>query len=433
MRRQFTVTALLLTTLFAGVRAFSVEDAELPPPPKKSGVRITFLPPPMEGALSLGIYDKRGKLVRVLHREATEKEFTVGLNGLITNWDGKDETGQVASAGSYSARGFSVGAFEVEGVAMHGNDWITDDNSPRFSHVADLRAGPEKIEVVLTSLDGQRHTREIALKPAPAAVQALSIRVKVAAGQVKLTNERGSRDLPLADGEAIDGAAGYGDCVWVLVKTGEASEVREYSKDGEFLRRLGYKPGEPLPKRIAASRTSEEIVLLEENAEMERLRVLVLGASPSEATPPDADPGVIKSEATSVWKVTAEKQIWKSGTFDAINARLVRPGGKPFVPEAKVGVQLLANPLLKDAVSAVDVTLASDTKGSYFQAADGLPLQRVAETENLKWAVMGREGGKAVTIFQSDGAVVEEFKVRKLANMMAFDAGDYDWPPGKEK
>jgi hypothetical protein len=41
---------------------------------------------------------------------------------------------------------------------------------------------------------------------------------------------------------------------------------------------------------------------------------------------------------------------------------------------------------------------------------------------------MGREGGKAVTVFQSDGALVEEFKVLKIANTMAFDAGDYEWP-----
>jgi hypothetical protein len=79
------------------------------------------------------------------------------------------------------------------------------------------------------------------------------------------------------------------------------------------------------------------------------------------------------------------------------------------------------------------VTLVFDPMGSYFQSADGLPLQRVAETPNLKWVVMGREGGKAITVFQSDGAVVEEFKARKLANMMAFDAGDYEWAPSKEK
>ncbi|MEI9897673.1 MAG: hypothetical protein WDN28_28390 [Chthoniobacter sp.] len=46
----------------------------------------------------------------------------------------------------------------------------------------------------------------------------------------------------------------------------------------------------------------------------------------------------------------------------------------------------------------------------------------------MKWVVIGREGsGRQLTIFQGDGAVVEEFKAHKLANMMAFDAGDYEW------
>ena len=102
-------------------------------------MRITFLPPPMEGTLSLGIYDKKGKLVRVLAREATEKDFTIGLNGLITSWDGKDDAGNLMPPGLYSARGYSVGAIEVEGIALHGNDWITDDDAPRPVRVLDLR------------------------------------------------------------------------------------------------------------------------------------------------------------------------------------------------------------------------------------------------------------------------------------------------------
>ena len=35
--------------------------------------------------------------------------------------------------------------------------------------------------------------------------------------------------------------------------------------------------------------------------------------------------------------------------------------------------------------------------------------------------------GKTLTLFQSDGAVVEEFRIGKLGNMMAFDAGEYEW------
>ena len=37
------------------------------------------------------------------------------------------------------------------------------------------------------------------------------------------------------------------------------------------------------------------------------------------------------------------------------------------------------------------------------------------------------EADGALSLFQSDGAVTEEFRVRKLEQMMAFDAGEYDF------
>jgi hypothetical protein len=43
-------------------------------------VKIEFLPPPMEGTISLGVYNGEGKLVRTLAREAEVKEFTAALN-----------------------------------------------------------------------------------------------------------------------------------------------------------------------------------------------------------------------------------------------------------------------------------------------------------------------------------------------------------------
>ena len=107
------ILALLFSSLILHPSSFAQEDE--PAPPKKAGVRITFLPPPMDGALSLGIYDKKGKLIRVLAREATKKDFFVGLNGFVTNWDGKDDAGKPAPAGTYSARGFAVGELSVEG------------------------------------------------------------------------------------------------------------------------------------------------------------------------------------------------------------------------------------------------------------------------------------------------------------------------------
>jgi hypothetical protein len=77
-------------------------------------VRISFVPPPLEGTISLGIYDKTGKLVRVLHQEAQLNEFTIGADALVTQWDGKNDDGEDLPTGKYRARGYLVGLLKVE-------------------------------------------------------------------------------------------------------------------------------------------------------------------------------------------------------------------------------------------------------------------------------------------------------------------------------
>src|SRR5439155_19799012 len=66
------------------------------PSPSTSAVRtvqLRFVPPPMEGTISLGIFDSNDKLVRVLHREAKIDNFTIDENALRTTWDGKNDAG----------------------------------------------------------------------------------------------------------------------------------------------------------------------------------------------------------------------------------------------------------------------------------------------------------------------------------------------------
>jgi hypothetical protein len=72
-------------------------------------LRITFVPPPLDGTISLGIFDGEGKLVRVLHEEAGLDEFTVEADGLETKWDGKNDDGRDVPAGKYRGRGYAVG------------------------------------------------------------------------------------------------------------------------------------------------------------------------------------------------------------------------------------------------------------------------------------------------------------------------------------
>jgi hypothetical protein len=77
-------------------------------------VRISFVPPPMDGTISLGIYDQAGKIVRVLHQNAQLNDFTIGPDSLVTRWDGKDDGNQDSPSGRYHARGYLVGPLKRE-------------------------------------------------------------------------------------------------------------------------------------------------------------------------------------------------------------------------------------------------------------------------------------------------------------------------------
>jgi len=53
----------------------------------------------------------------------------------------------------------------------------------------------------------------------------------------------------------------------------------------------------------------------------------------------------------------------------------------------------------------------------------------------LKWAAIARNAAPpgSLVLFQSDSATVEEWTISKLANMMAFDCGDFDYDPARDK
>ena len=99
------------------VSSASAEPTATPTPTPVRSVRISFVPPPLDGTISLGIYDTNGKLVRVLHHQAPIDEFTIGADALQTKWDGKDDYGQDLPAGKYQAHGFTVGPLQVESMA----------------------------------------------------------------------------------------------------------------------------------------------------------------------------------------------------------------------------------------------------------------------------------------------------------------------------
>ncbi len=391
----------------------------------QEGAPIIFLPPPMDGggAISLGVFNGAGKLVRILHREAAVDEFKQAENGLITRWDGRDDSGQQLPPGKYGVRGWMSGNLGVEGVAFHGNDWIKEE-SPRFTRVTALKGvGRDEVQVTLRTADGKEET--LGWKLAREGDAPPVSEVTAVIEDEKLIVRSGGESTPVIFGEGekpVACVAGYGGRVWAIVETQEGREVRAYSSEGEFLRRLPYEKNDPQPVQIAASQWSEMIFLLDENATEQRLRSLALGTSDQQSA---ASP---QAPVKSAWRVTYLKRILKSDTFDAIALHLGR--AKAPKAEAVVTIPVRANPLLGDAKPEVALKIATDANGVVLKTADDLPLARLTTAQNLKWAALVKEG-KSLALFQGDGCVVEEFKIAHPENLMAFDAGEIELrPPG---
>ena len=146
---RFASVSLLCLALTVQAQETPTPEPERTPEPestpKPRTARVTFLPPPLDGTISLGIYDSKGKLVRVLHREADIDEFHIGADSLWTTWDGKDDQGADVPPGKYHARGLVVGDLRIDGVGFFFNDWATADDSPRFSRIRSLELRDDKL------------------------------------------------------------------------------------------------------------------------------------------------------------------------------------------------------------------------------------------------------------------------------------------------
>jgi hypothetical protein len=129
---------LTLAILFALASIYSLAAQESPsptltpaasPPSPARSVRISFVPPPLEGTISLGVYDGNGKLVRILHQEADLNEYTSGADALVTKWDGKHDDGEDLPAGKYHARGYLVGRSKIEDLGQAAASPVKDNES----------------------------------------------------------------------------------------------------------------------------------------------------------------------------------------------------------------------------------------------------------------------------------------------------------------
>jgi hypothetical protein len=163
-----TKTVLALTIGFLAIsflRAQETSPSSSPSATPARSVRISFVPPPLEGKISLGVYSEWGQLVRVLHQEAEFDEFTIGADALSTKWDGKDDYDYDLPTGKYSARGFLVAPTKVGAETTTTGGVTSGGTSVRIKLVAnplennerptvDICAGFDDDDVYLQTIDG---------------------------------------------------------------------------------------------------------------------------------------------------------------------------------------------------------------------------------------------------------------------------------------
>ncbi len=363
--------------------------------------------------ISLGIYDASGKLVRVLHREDAVEDFTVGHDALETTWDGLDDAGNPLPGGRYSARGFVVADVKVEGVDNYFNDWVTDEDSPHLVHISQIGTQDRFLWLRATAADGKMlellfTTATGKFEPAPPLPPA----------EFDLAKHAG----PLIDPIAI--VKGRNETVWTISHLAKGSpevQVAQMAVDAQapttVLRTLPIPPNDPQPIGIAASPDEDRIFLLEQSPALERVRSLTLQSTTSA-------PGA--AEAISDWKVDFEKKIVAHSNFALLNdSPTPVPNEHSEAPEM-VEQKLRPNPLDRDRPGKVTLAVGFDRDGSFLKTRDGLPLRTVSDNGQIKRALLLAHGGDAVDVFQDDGALVEQFRISALDQMMAFDCGEFE-------
>ena len=406
-----------LRLLFACLlSALTFAQAQEIPPPSPSPlptrlVRLHFALPPLEGTISLGIYDANRKLVRVLHREDEISDFTAGHDALETTWDGNDDAGNPLPAGRYRAHGYLVAEVKVEGVDEFFNDWVTDETSPHLAHISRIDARGNFLLLKATAADGK--VVQLSFDPATDRLQPTPA---TPIDQPDVSKYAAALLDPVAIANGKDGT------VWAINHVAKGSpevEIVQLSSNpqGQFtaLRKLSITPGDPQPIGIAASPNEDRIFLLEQSPAMERLRSLTLQATTA-----------ANDEAVSDWKVDFEKKIVAHANFALVNGMSVAMPNEQSKAPTTTLQKLRPNPLDRDRPGKVELAVGFDADGSFLKTSDGLPLRTVSDNAQIKRALIAPHGDQAVDIFQDDGAVVEEFRISQLDEMMAFDCGEFE-------
>lgn len=475
MFEKFSVRGVLaLAVLGVALLAIPVSGQEAK---KKGGaVPLTFVPPPLENATySIGIHDvKSGKLVRRLCEAAGQGTFKTGLNGLITSWDGKDDDGNALPPGKYAARGYAVGPLAVEGVAIHGNDWVQDDENLRICRVEGIGwvEADDGFCIVALMAGGGREAMRFAkggklVWHRPISSKELSQVRGPMNWRLVLVPDKEFVDLyhdgvpgirlsfRLADGSAGPTppdapdplfeknmergndpeaprrlAEGMGATVWAvnqrglcqIASSGEVRRILPHEQDGPPDTSQGFKKiREWRPYAVSASNRAELLYLLEGEGDdlgAQRFRGISLKETKDE-----------NGKRISTWQTFVERVIRPPdpalGLEDAETA-------KAAAPAVEVGLE--ENPLSPGKHERARLVGTFDEKGSYLATADGLRLRQVGQRACLRAVKLTQDKtGGGLSFYQTDGAGWDEFSIKGVKKIVGFDAGEFEIDATGEK
>jgi hypothetical protein len=286
---------------------------------------------------------------------------------------------------------------------------VTNDDSPRIRHLGKVRLKDNELHLE-ADLTEERAT--IVCEP------------KQGAFLRKIPLEKalpceGASSLPNV-AQTVDCDLGLNGTSWLIdsLDGGARREIKQFSKNQELLRRMVIAESDPQPQAIASSTTEDRIFVVEESSHspLNRLRALSLAGSKTDGT----------NGAVSDWKTDFEKKIVEHRNFSIENGKPIpsNPGNK-ITPE-KIPVKLQPNPLLGDDRVTVELGVGLDEDGSFLKTSDGLPLCSISETPRLIRGLLAAHGANGLDIFQDDGAVVEQFRVTGVDQMMSFDCGGFE-------
>ena len=454
--------------------------------------QLMFVPPPVHGVISLGVYDEKGKLIKVLKKAADISSFQSSLNGLYVDWNWTDSEGKPVSEDRYFARGVLVGDIEVKGIGFSLNDWADQTKESRIQRVNGVALLNDSRVAVLSdqsrllivspklneskaaaigwtaegvkssgtellvfdhsqaaiidpangnqtfqknfadikdadligdqvailgdttiTLQTKDNTLEVAVpEPDTTHIALSSSSFVVANRNGKVWRYENEQFTPVdvgETGELLDMGAGPNDAVWLLVRTGTTTMLKEFDLSGKAMREIEL-PGEVRnTNRLSVSRSEEALLLMSTTDKIQRvtgLRFQTVNAG------------------KSVWEKWLDRSLTSFQFFDLKDGKVVPADQK--ADSSPIAVKPARNPLRRNGREAkFQLVVSADENGAWVSSIDGLPLIQVSKTQNIKELHWLPDGATGMHVYVSDGSVVEEYHIAHLNRLYRFDAGAF--------